>query len=251
LAASDETAATPPAIVPKPAFNGEEHEGAPPKEAVQPKALSGAIPARTPEPLAKEPIAMPQFRILGVLNKLYVLMEGDNGLVLMDQHAAHERVLFEQMRLAMEQAGVPSQRLLLPLTLQVSPKDYDLLSRNLDVLGRLGIEAEAFGNNALKIDSLPSFLRTDDPLSLLRDIIDELAGASSRTSSLRLGEDMIATTVCRHAVKANDELRTPELQKLLQDLFVCEMPYCCPHGRPTLIQITFAELEKKFGRRAP
>ncbi len=191
------------------------------------------------------------FRILGVLNKLYVLMESRDGLVLMDQHAAHERVLFEQMRRAMEHEGVPAQRLLLPLTLEVSPRDFDVLQRNLPVLHKLGIEAEPFGGNAFKIDAMPSFLKSDDPLTLLRDVLDELSSASSKTSTLRLGEDMIATTVCRHAVKANDTLREPESRKLLENLFACEMPYCCPHGRPTLIQITFGELERKFGRRAP
>ena len=203
--------------------------------------------AGMPPPFA----AKPNFRILGVLDKLYVLMEGPDGLVLMDQHAAHERVLFEQMRRAMEHEGVPTQRLLIPLTLQVSPRDYDLLGRNLAALAKLGIEAEPFGGSSLKVDALPTFLNSDDPLALLRDVIDELSSASAKTSALRLGEDMIATTVCRHAVKANDYLRVPELQKLLDDLFVCEMPYCCPHGRPTLIQISFAELERKFGRRAP
>lgn len=192
-----------------------------------------------------------QFRILGVLHKLYVLMESSEGLVLMDQHAAHERVLYEQLRRAMEHEGVPSQRLLLPLNWEVSPRDYDLLHRHLPVLHKLGIEAGPFGNNSFKIDALPAFLKTDDPLQLLRQILDELASNSSRTSPLRLGEDMIATTVCRAAVKANDRLREPELIKLLEDLFACEMPYCCPHGRPTLIQITLPELEKKFGRRAP
>ncbi len=191
------------------------------------------------------------FRILGVLNKLYILMESRDGLVLMDQHAAHERVLFEQMRRAMEQEGVPAQRLLLPLTLEVSPRDFDVLQRNLPVLHKLGIEAEPFGGNAFKIDAMPAFLKSDDPLALLRDVLDELSTASSKTSSLRLGEDMIATTVCRHAVKANDTLREPESRKLLENLFACEMPYCCPHGRPTLIQITYGELERKFGRRAP
>jgi len=193
----------------------------------------------------------PRFRILGVLHRLYVLMESAEGLVLMDQHAAHERVLFEQLRHAMEREGVPSQRLLLPVTLEVPPHDFDVLQRHLETLHRLGVEAEPFGANALKIDALPAFLKTDDPQSLLRDILEEIAGASSRTSALRLGEDMIATTVCRHAVKANDSLRTPELEKLVEQLFACEMPYCCPHGRPTLIQISHAELEKKFGRRAP
>jgi DNA mismatch repair protein MutL len=191
------------------------------------------------------------FRILGVLGKLYVLMENEDGLVLMDQHAAHERVLFEKMRSAMEKEGVPAQRLLMPVMLPLTPRDYDLLSRNVATLAKLGIEASPFGASTLKIDTLPSFLKTDDPARLLAQIVDELAGISSRASSLRLGEDMIATTVCRHAVKANDHLRQPELKSLLEDLMSCEMPYCCPHGRPTLIQITYQELEKKFGRRAP
>ena len=192
-----------------------------------------------------------EFKILGVLGKLYVLMESPEGLVLMDQHAAHERVLFEKMRRAMETEGVPTQRLLMPLMLHVSPRDYELLSRNLPSLAKLGIEAEPFGANTLKIDTLPTFMRTDDPAALLSQVVDELASLSSKSSSLRLGEDMIATTVCRHAVKANDHLREPELASLISDLMQCEMPYCCPHGRPTLIQISYGELDKKFGRRAP
>jgi len=80
-------------------------------------------------------------------------------------------------------------------------------------------------------------------------VIDELRSASNHSSTLRLGEDMIATTVCRHAVKANDPLRHPELEKLIVDLLACELPYCCPHGRPTMIQISHGELEKKFGRK--
>ena len=191
------------------------------------------------------------YRIIGVLNQLYVLMENSEGLVLMDQHAAHERVLFEKLRKSMETEGVPTQRLLLPLMLHVGPRDYELLSRNLPALARLGIEAEPFGANTLKIDALPTFLTSDDPLQLMNSFVEELAGLSQRSSTLRLGEDMIATTACRHAVKANDRLRQPELQSLLSDLLACEMPYCCPHGRPTLIQISYAELDRKFGRRAP
>ena len=79
--------------------------------------------------------------------------------------------------------------------------------------------------------------------------MDELRQTSVNTSKMRLGEDVIATTVCRHAVKANDYLREPELMRLIQDLLRCELPYCCPHGRPTMIQISYAELEKKFGRK--
>lgn len=215
-------------------------------------AASLVPPSTSPAPAsASPPDPFSHFRILGVLHRLYVLIESPEGLVLMDQHAAHERVMFERMRRAMEQKGVPAQRLLMPQTLQLAPRDADLLSSNLDALRRLGIEAEPFGPNTFKIEALPTFLKTDDPQGWLDQVIEELRGMSPGTSSLRLGEDMIATTVCRHAVKANDRLTLPELESLLKDLSACEMPFCCPHGRPTLIQISHAELERKFGRRAP
>jgi DNA mismatch repair protein MutL len=190
------------------------------------------------------------FQILGVLGKLYVLMENAEGLVLVDQHAAHERILFEEMRRRMEQQGVPAQRLLMPLTLEVTPRDADWLSQHLTLLERAGINLEPFGAATFKIDTLPTFLRASDPSQLLRDIIDDLRETVSQDARLRLGEEMIAKTVCRHAVKANDYLREPELIRLVQDLLACELPYCCPHGRPTMIQISYLELEKKFGRKA-
>jgi DNA mismatch repair protein MutL len=189
------------------------------------------------------------FKILGVLGKLYILMENAGGLVLVDQHAAHERILFEEMRRRMEEQGVPAQRLLLPLTLQVGPRDGDWLLRHLDLLQRAGIGLEPFGGGAFKIDSLPTFLSSSEPMQLLRDIIDDLRETSAQTSKLRLGEDMIAKTVCRHAVKANDVLREPELLRLIENLLACDLPYCCPHGRPTMIQMSYGELEKKFGRK--
>lgn len=210
-----------------------------------PQAAPPSIEAPTEKP------APPDFRIIGVLHRLYVLMESAEGLVLMDQHAAHERVMFEKIRSAMEKDGVPTQRLLIPLTLQLSPKDADLIARNREALHRLGLELEPFGANTFKLETLPTFLKTDDPMEWLDQVIEELRGMSAGASSLRLGEDMIATTACRHAVKANDTLAMPELEALLVSLFDCEMPYCCPHGRPTLIQINHAELERKFGRRAP
>ena len=86
-------------------------------------------------------------------------------------------------------------------------------------------------------------------LALVTEVIDGLRSVSNHTSALRLGEDMIAKTVCRHAVKANDPLRYLEVEKLITDLLECDLPYCCPHGRPTMIQISLAELEKKFGRK--
>jgi DNA mismatch repair protein MutL len=190
-----------------------------------------------------------QFQIIGVLNRLYVLMENSEGLVLVDQHAAHERILFEELRRRMEEQGVPSQRMLLPQIFSVPPRDAEWVERNVATLQKMGIGIESFGANSFRVDTLPAFLEVADAAAFLRRVIDELKTTSRSSSPLRLGEDMIAKTVCRHAVKANDPLRYPEIEKLIRDLLACDLPYCCPHGRPTMIQISHAELEKKFGRK--
>jgi len=196
-----------------------------------------------------EQSASQKFQIIGVLNKLYVLMENADGLVLVDQHAAHERILFEELRRRMEEQGVPSQKLLIAQTFDLSPRDADWIERNLSILQKMGIGIESFGPNTFKVDSLPSFLNVSDAPQFMRKVIDDLKSASTGSSPLRLGEEMIAKTVCRHAVKANDPLRYAEVEKLIHDLLECDLPYCCPHGRPTMIQISLTELEKKFGRR--
>ena len=193
--------------------------------------------------------AQQQFQIIGVLSKLYVLMENADGLVLVDQHAAHERILFEELRQRMEEQGVPTQRLLLPQTFDVPPRDADWIERNISILQKMGIGIESFGPGTFKIDSVPGFLNISDPAQFMRKVIDDLKSAGNSTSPMRLGEEMIAKTVCRHAVKANDPLRYPEIEKMIRDLLECDLPYCCPHGRPTMIQISLAELEKKFGRK--
>jgi DNA mismatch repair protein MutL len=224
----------------------------------QPRKLSGPVsPADSATPKAfgvavqqqAGRAAQQQFQIIGVLSKLYVLMENADGLVLLDQHAAHERILFEELRRRMEEQGVPTQKLLLPQTFDVPPRDADWIERNLSTLQRMGIGIESFGPGTFKIDSLPSFLDVSDPAQFMRKVIDDLKSASNTASAMRLGEEMIAKSVCRHAVKANDPLRYPEVEKLIRDLLDCDLPYCCPHGRPTMIQISLAELEKKFGRK--
>ena len=196
-----------------------------------------------------QPHSPQQFQIIGVLNKLYVLMENADGLVLVDQHAAHERILFEELRRRMEEQGVPAQKLLITQTFELPPRDADWIEQNMSILQKMGIGIESFGPNTFKIDSLPGFLNVTDGAQFMRKVIDDLKSASDRSSPLRLGEDMIAKSVCRHAVKANDPLRYLEVEKLIQDLLECDLPYCCPHGRPTMIQISNAELEKKFGRK--
>jgi DNA mismatch repair protein MutL len=209
---------------------------------------AGVAPALQSQHRDTKP-AQQQFEIIGVLSKLYVLMENSSGLVLVDQHAAHERVLFEELRRRMEQQGVPTQKLLLPQTFDLPPRDADWIEQNLSVLQRMGVGIESFGPNTFKIDSLPSFLDVSDAAQFMREVIDDLKSAGNSASAIRLGEEIIAKSVCRHAVKANDPLRYPEVEKLIRDLLDCDLPYCCPHGRPTMIQISLAELEKKFGRK--
>jgi DNA mismatch repair protein MutL len=239
-----------PAVPPRPAEPAaEEEERQQPQTTTSPEDEDEEAPQEAAS--ATTAPAAPDFRIIGVLQKLYVLMESKEGLVLMDQHAAHERVNFEKFRRAIESGGVPCQRLLMPITLQTTPRDADLLKQNLPSLNRLGIEIEPFGPNIFKVETLPSFLKTDDPSAWLDQVIEELSSLSTKSSSLRLSEDAIATIACRASVKSNDVLSIPEMQALLKDLFACEMPYCCPHGRPTLVQISTNELERKFGRRTP
>jgi DNA mismatch repair protein MutL len=200
--------------------------------------------AVTPTPLLSVPL-----RLVGVIGRLYVVLESDRGLVLLDQHAAHERILFEQMLDRLEQnQQSPSQKLLLPETIELAPRDAQFLKEQLGLLTRLGVGLSEFGERTFLLDALPPFVKVGDARRFVIDLVDELKAAGREVNSARLGEQVVAKTVCRHAVKANDPLRGAELENLVEDLRRCAMPYTCPHGRPTLIEMNFRELEKKFGR---
>jgi len=188
-------------------------------------------------------------RLVGVIGKLYLVLESDRGLVLLDQHAAHERILFEQMLTRVEQGGqAPSQRLLLPETLELSIRDATFLRQQMEVLTRLGVGLSEFGERTFLLDALPPFVKVTDARRFALELVDELKAAGEDVNSARLGEHVVAKTVCRHAVKANDPLAGKELANLVDDLRQCAMPYTCPHGRPTLIEMNWRELERKFGR---
>jgi len=193
-------------------------------------------------------LAVP-LRLVGVIGRLYVVLESDRGLVLLDQHAAHERILFEQMLERLERKQLaPSQKLLLPETIELAPRDAQFLREQLDALTRLGVGLSEFGERTFLLDALPPFVKVSDARRFVVDLVDELKAAGREVNSARLGEHVVAKTVCRHAVKANDPLRGAELEHLVEDLRHCAMPYTCPHGRPTLIEMNYRELEKKFGR---
>jgi len=209
-----------------------------------PPAASRPLPSSEPVPLLNVPL-----RLIGVIGRLYVVLESDRGLVLLDQHAAHERILFEQMLNRLEQNDqAPSQRLLLPETVELSARDASFLCEQLPVLTRLGVGLSEFGERTFLLDALPPFVKAPDARRFVLELVDELKAAGRELNSLRLGEHTVAKTVCRHAVKANDPLAGRELENLVEDLRHCAMPYTCPHGRPTLIEMNFRELEKKFGR---
>jgi DNA mismatch repair protein MutL len=207
-----------------------------------------ALPASAMTPAV--PLLAVPLRLLGVIGRLYVILESDRGLVLMDQHAAHERILFEQMLNRLEQGNAASQRLLLPETVELSARDAHFLRELLPTLNRLGVGLSEFGERTFLLDALPPFVKASDPRRFTLGLIDELKAAGQEVNALRLGEHTVAKTVCRHAVKANDALSAPELENLVKDLRQCAMPYTCPHGRPTLIEFSYRELEKKFGRLA-
>ncbi|MFT5108987.1 MAG: DNA mismatch repair protein MutL [Pseudoalteromonas tetraodonis] len=202
----------------------------------------GDQPANAPP---AEPIP---FRIIGTLGDTYILMESEEGMVMLDQKAAHERILFERARA--NTSAPESQRLLVPITVELSPKEFDFIRQNLTGLELMGFGVEVFGSNTLKLDALPTFYKMDaDPQAIIDQVFAELSKARPEGSSRsRLNEDALMATICRQAVAAGKPLHQLEQKQLIKDLLACEMPYCDPQGRPTLIQTSFQELKKKFGR---
>lgn len=226
------------------------------RSALAPPSAAPPIIANSPEPMpppalpaSSTPLLNVPLRLVGVVGKLYVVLESDRGLVLLDQHAAHERILFEQMLNRLEQDQfAPTQKLLLPETIELSPRDAHFLREQLPALSRLGVGLSEFGERTFLLDALPAFVKVADSRRFVLDLVDELKAAGRQVNLARLGEHTVAKTVCRHAVKANDPLAGPELENLVADLRRCAMPYTCPHGRPTLIEMNYRELERKFGR---
>ena len=211
---------------------------------IRPQPSTPPAHAAAPVPLLSVPL-----RLVGVIGRLYAVLESDRGMVLLDQHAAHERILFEQMLERLERNGqAPSQKLLLPETIELSPRDAQFLREQVAALTRLGVGLSEFGERTFLLDALPPFVKVGDARRFVLNLVDELKAAGREVNSARLGEHVVAKTVCRHAVKANDPLAGRELENLVEDLRRCTMPYTCPHGRPTLIEMNYRELEKKFGR---
>jgi DNA mismatch repair protein MutL len=199
-----------------------------------------------PEPLISNRLGL---RIVGCVANLYIVAESPEGMVLIDQHAAHERVLFEQMLQRMALQDPAAQQLLFPVTLEFLPREADFLLAQIEPLQKAGVGITRFGPTAFLVDALPAMVKPRDVAEFIRTVITDLQQEGGETrKGRRLSEEVVAKTVCRHAVKANDALKPAEWDRLLHDLLACDLPYTCPHGRPTMIQLSLAELDRKFGR---
>ena len=188
-------------------------------------------------------------RVLGQAGGTYAVLETEDGVVLMDPQAAHERVLFEKFVRDITSGSPAQQRLLAPETIELMPADAEALRRQLPALEEMGFGLSDFGQDTFLVDALPVHLQEGSPIVILSGIARALdkGGASARATRAALRET-VAQAACRAAVKAGDSLSIEELEKLVSDLAKTEMPYTCPHGRPTLIFQSFTELNRKFGR---
>ncbi len=185
----------------------------------------------------------PDFRILGMLQERYVIMESGDGLVLFDPKAARERIVFEQLAKG-RSAGMDTQNLLVPLLFEMDPRDLDLLLREKMALMEAGIEVEAFGGNTLQIRSLPACLSDDDPKALLDGMLEELLHgtiAAGRFAFERVAR-IIANKTAQRVVP-----RLAEAGALLEELFHCDLPYCAADGRPTLTEYNRKDIDRRFG----
>ena len=203
--------------------------GAPPESTAVPSARAGRVP---------------DFRILGMLLQRFVVMESADGLVLFDPKAAKERIIYET--LLRQRNGAPaSQGLLVPVLLELDPRDLDLLSRERAALADAGIEVEPFGGNTVQIRALPADLGIGDPRAFVAGLLDELLH-DPVTGAARFAFERLARLLAKRAA-ALVEPRLAETQALLAELFACELPYCTADGRPTLTELGLRELERRFG----
>ncbi len=187
-------------------------------------------------------------RVLGQIGGLYVVMETEDGLVLMDPHASHERVLFEKFMHEALSGSVQSQTLLMPETVNLAAADAQQVRKNLNLLQQMGFGIAEFGEDTFVVDSLPSYFSATSPRRILLETASTLERAGKKGGAERWREEAIAQAACKAAVKARDRLSLSEIEQLVVDLAKAEMPYTCPHGRPTIILTSFKDLNRKFGR---
>lgn len=209
----------------------------------------GIVPASTVEgQTAQLPHlgVIPILRLIGQVGATYLVAEGPDGLYLIDQHAAHERVLYEKLLSARDH--VVSQALLDPVVIQLPPQSAKILQENLPVMNKIGFQVEEFGMNTFRVSAVPAIFTAKDPSAAIRSVVEDFE--EDETPLQGLIEEKIIARICkRMAVKGGAVLSNDEQQALLRDLEACSAPRTCPHGRPTMIHLSVDLLERQFGRR--
>lgn len=220
----------------------------PPPQVFRPAPLAPRLEFSQDPPQMASPRPGPErYRLIGDLGKKWILMEGEEGLVLVDSRAANERILFERLRREIASGPIPSQRLLLPAMVQFPPKEAIWISGNLDPLHRAGFQLEAFGGGTFKVEAVPACLEGGRLEAVLLDVCEGLKASGSlgiRDPIL----DSLVRSVSRLAARDSSPFDAATACRLVDDLLRCDLPYACPQGRPTMIQWSFGELERKFGR---
>ncbi len=219
-------------------------ETAEPDAPSPPSLTFSQAPSESPAPLVESPL----LRLIGQVAATYLVAEGPDGLYLIDQHAAHERVLFEQLMAQRRTGQVPRQPLLQPVVVHLPPPQARVLEEYLETLERWGFEVEPFGPNTFQVRALPAVLAHGDAAAALRALVEDFE--ENEEPLARDREARLIARICKRlAVKGGQTLPREAQERLLQDLLRCENPRTCPHGRPTMIHIPVDLLERKFGRR--
>ncbi|MHB8443193.1 MAG: DNA mismatch repair endonuclease MutL [Patescibacteria group bacterium] len=176
----------------------------------------------------------------------FLILEKDEGIEIIDQHAASERVRFEEIKKNMEDNNIEKQQLLIPYSIELSKKAFVEIKSKIDILKSIGLDIEIFGDNIINVTTIPIFLKDSNIQNIIYEIIDDIEnGSKSYEDEINI---FIATIACHSSIRFGDHLDTNEMQKLVIDLRNCEYPFTCPHGRPTTFEITRKELYKKFKR---
>ena len=210
-------------------------------------APAADAPAQPPEQAELPVGGLPLLRLVGQVGSAYLVAEGPDGLYLIDQHAAHERVLFERF-MRQRSSQIPSQALLEAAIIQLPPSAARLLKDNLPVLERIGFQVELFGPNTFRIRALPALLVGVDPQAAVRVVVEDFEEDEAPLQT-EVEVKIIARVCKRAAVKAGQSLSAAEQVALLRELEACRSPRTCPHGRPTMIHLSVDLLERQFGRR--
>ncbi len=204
----------------------------------------GGVPVRAMEPFGPDNGAKPAVQ----MHNLYLVAETDDGIMIVDQHALHERVMYEQFRQRFTAGPLESQRLLIPETIKVTAGQAGLLESHSELLGQLGIEVTPFGTDSVALHAVPALLRDLDAGSFLRDLLDRLAQNEAPNHTEALVHDILDMMACKAAVKAGDPLTQQEINALMEQRHLVEKSSSCPHGRPTMLRFTKAELNRQFKR---